>query len=90
MPTRVFSHSCGAAADADSAHRFSPYPFHRPAKARVLGAATMCGAVAAAARSAFLPAGVLAVLSVVLVGTQLGVIKEQGTKPDQVESGAAA
>eukprot|EP00903_Cladosiphon_okamuranus_P009275 g8850.t1 len=44
----------------------------RPVKARALGAAAACGALAAGVRSAFLPAGVLAVLSVLLVGTQLG------------------
>lgn len=47
--------------------------FHRPLKARVLGVAAACGTVVAAVRSAFLPAGILGLLSVVLVVTQGGI-----------------
>lgn len=48
-------------------------------KARALGALVACGAVAAAARSAFVPAGVLALVSAALVVTQGGI---DNPKPD--------
>lgn len=54
-------------------------------KATLLGGAVAVGAVAAAVRSAFLPAGLLGLLSVALVVTQGGVIIDP--TPDGVEAG---
>lgn len=59
---------------------------YRPVKATLLGGAVAVGAVAAAVRSAFLPAGLLALLSVSLIVTQGGVIVDPN--PDGVEVGA--
>eukprot|EP00904_Undaria_pinnatifida_P001096 jgi/Undpi1/10988/HiC_scaffold_30.g13289.m1 len=56
----------------------------RPVKATLLGGAVAVGAVAAAVRSAFLPAGLLALLSVSLIVTQGGVIVDPN--PDGVET----
>lgn len=63
----------------------------RPVKAKILGVAAACGAVAAASRTALVPGGVLALLSTALLLSQGGVLKDGANAPDldQVESGAA-
>lgn len=55
-------------------------------KATLLGGAVAVGAVAAAVRSAYLPAGLLALVSIALVATKGGVIVE----PNVDEMGAGA
>lgn len=54
-------------------------------KAKLLAGAVAVGAVAAAVRSAYLPAGLLALVSVALVATQGGVIVDPN--PDEMEAG---
>lgn len=53
-------------------------------KSRFVAAAMACGAVVAAARSAFIPAGVLAVLSVGLAAARGGVIPD-GPEAEEAE-----
>ena len=60
--------------------------FCRPVKATLLGGAVAVGAVAAAVRSSYLPAGLLALISVALVATQGGVIVDPN--PDEMAAGA--
>lgn len=60
--------------------------FCRPVKATLLGGAVAVGAVAAAVRFAYVPAGLLALISVALVSTQGGVIVD----PNVDERGAGA
>ncbi|CAN0050087.1 unnamed protein product [Laminaria digitata] len=57
----------------------------RPVKATLLGGAVAVCAVAAAVRSAYLPAGLLALISVALIATQGGVIVD--LNPDEMGAG---
>ncbi|CAM9133964.1 unnamed protein product, partial [Hapterophycus canaliculatus] len=74
----LFVFTRGAAADTPQADEWKIYAAHgaRPVKSRFLAAAMACAAVVAAARSAFVPAGVLAVMSVGLAAARGGAIPD--------------
>ncbi|CAN0059917.1 unnamed protein product, partial [Ectocarpus fasciculatus] len=74
----LFVFTRGGAADTPNADDWKIYAAEsaRPVKARVLGAAAACGAVAAGARSAFVPAAALGLVSLALVVTQGEIIAD--------------
>ncbi|CAM9731826.1 unnamed protein product [Scytosiphon promiscuus] len=84
----LFVFTRGGSADTPQANEWEVYASDgaRPVKSRFLAAAMACGAVLAAARSAFVPAGVLAIVSVVLAAAQGGAIPDEPKEAGQAES----
>lgn len=60
----------------------------RPMKAKALGVASAGGAVVAAIRSAYVPAGVLALVSVALIATRGGIEGNSSEADESVQSRA--